>query len=556
MECKRLYKVRKANRQVIDRPFSSALSDHLPPRPMCDKLIRLYIKNFESCYRLFHVPTLRAMYAAFWDNPKGASPAFTAQLLLICALGSYLYDESDVGDSCLRSLASHCIAAAKSWLTSPNEKSRLNIPSLMAHCLFILANQAHPEGDEMVWIHVGSLLRYAMRLGLHRDPSRISTGLSYFEIEWRRRLWAVILDLQVQSSLESGGPPLISWQDFDCQPPSNIDDTQLDPHDTASLPIPKHDSVFTDSSMHCALMRTLPIRLQIVKYLNNLRSEPIYDKTLELGTRLQIVLDDNTPIVLDSCAGQTQQPSAFQTKVFQILTQRFVLALHHPFAIQAKSNPEYYFSRKICLDLSLSLLHYVPGDDKSLSSSSNSSRFVPQSTADDGFTRLRLMGSGLYRDVHLRAIVFVCIELFMQFDDGRTHYFSSPYCSLNRKELHKVVAQYVSHLAQRIEAGEINVSGYISFSCVLAKLEALEASRPPKPDILVAMRRSLELCYRVLKKEADSLNTPILPAANINPVSAGLTNNPMDVDSGVSDTSNWLDFVSWALFAVTAVQFN
>ncbi|KAK3332998.1 hypothetical protein B0T19DRAFT_458077 [Cercophora scortea] len=528
-ECKRLCRVCKSMPYSRDPPTATAfsvaahsLADSLPPQRTCDELVRLYLRTFESVYRVLHVPTFRVQYASFWANPQAqtANSTFTAQLLLICALGSCFYQDKETSRASQRASALRWISTAHSWMSSPSEKSRLNISGLQTQCLRVLAKQAYPGGPELVWISAGALVRAAMQLGLHHDPSKLP-GVGDFEAEIRRRLWATILDLQIQSSIESGGSPLISYTDYDCEPPSNFDDTQLDPNASSLPSLPRPVSVFTDASMQCALMRTLPIRLEVAKYLNDFSSQQTYDETLRLGHKLRGVLEEHTRL-FRSFAGQRQQPTPFQIKLFELLTFRFLLALHFPFAIRAKKNPTYYFSHKVCLDLSLSLLHYnisttvtTATANPALTANNN---FQRPAAPEDDYTRLRVLGSGIFRDSPLRAVIFVCIELLMQMEpvdaegggggsgsslQAPLGQYPSIYNALGRQELHKVVAEYVQLLARRIEAGETTVRGHVFFSGVLAHLDALQAGRPARADILAAMRKSLEFCQGMLKAIAQ-----------------------------------------------------
>lgn len=97
-----------------------------------------------------------------------------------------------------------------------------------------------------------------MQMGLHHDPEYLPR-MSPLNIELRRRLWATIMEMIVQSSLESGQPPLISFDDFDTKPPSNINDSEID-ESTQTLPRPKDRTIFTDTSLQLALLQSLRIR--------------------------------------------------------------------------------------------------------------------------------------------------------------------------------------------------------------------------------------------------------------------------------------------------------
>ena len=97
-----------------------------------------------------------------------------------------------------------------------------------------------------------------MQMGLHRDPEHLPK-MSILNVELRRRLWATIMEMTVQSSLEAGLPPLISFSDFDTKPPLNINDSDID-ESTQVLPTARDRAIFTQTSLQLALLQSLCIR--------------------------------------------------------------------------------------------------------------------------------------------------------------------------------------------------------------------------------------------------------------------------------------------------------
>ena len=86
---------------------------------------------------------------------------------------------------------------------------------------------------------------------------------------------------------------LVSIDDFDTMPPGNFDDEQLTTATVAEQdtqkPLPRLDGVFTQSSVMVALRGTLPQRLAIAKFLNDLSSRGTYEETLRLDADLRAV---------------------------------------------------------------------------------------------------------------------------------------------------------------------------------------------------------------------------------------------------------------------------
>lgn len=97
-----------------------------------------------------------------------------------------------------------------------------------------------------------------MQMGLHRDPEHLP-GISVFVIELRRRLWATVIEMVVQSSLDSGMPPMFSWNNFDTRPPANINDTDID-ETTKALPSSEDSTMFTQTSLQLLFLKSLRAR--------------------------------------------------------------------------------------------------------------------------------------------------------------------------------------------------------------------------------------------------------------------------------------------------------
>jgi Fungal specific transcription factor domain len=483
-KCKKLGQAMKAQPLIL-QPLPTYCRDFVPPRKMCDQLVHSYVQTFEHVYRVLHVPSFQQDYIRYWNNPQSASTAFVMRLLLVTAIGSCFHQDSSNLAS-LRSSSSQWVYMAQSWLSMPLEKSCINLSHVQIHCLLLLARQVNAVGGDLVWVPSGSLLRTAMHIGLHRDPRHLPP-MSFLHSELRRRLWATVMEIVLQSSMDAGGPPLISCQDFDTEPPSNFDDAQLD-EAMKTEPVPKQMDVFTQTSVQMALMKSLSVRLQVARLASDFRAELSYDETLRLGAELSAVCRSNT-VLFQSFRKDQGQPTSFHTKILDLLTHRFLLTLHHPFAIKAKRNPTYYFSRKICQECSLSLLSYTPSP-------------LDTRVKEDDYTRIRLLGGGLFRDVPLHATMVISQELINQLLEDSSLFISASN-SPCRNEFQRAIEDYVELTLSRIKAGEVNVKGYVFASCILAQINAMQAGTSIEGSILQELTKSLKLCYRLLRLRVE-----------------------------------------------------
>ncbi|OAA62846.1 c6 zinc finger domain containing protein [Niveomyces insectorum RCEF 264] len=375
--CKRIARVIKADeKQRIAAPTREGDPPWFtpPPRAVADRLLDLYLNIYEPLFRVLHIPTFRQEYQQFMDarekvggtgsREEPASDLFMVKLVLVLALGSCFYEgpdnlgsagaahSADVIHDDLRVAAARAIHKLDvAGGSPPLDKHHLNLDMLQVCCLVNIARQstALEIGDDLNWFSAGALLHAAFGMGLNRDPSHFQS-LSFAQCELRRRLWATILELVVQASLDQGMPPLISVDDYDCSPPLNLDDDafvvgeedkgmdnrtankppsynhnhtnttvdcfsakegregsnsngmdaagaaaavpQQPSSSSSSSPLPRPptagqpDSVFTQTSIQRLLCRSLPVRLAIAKALNGLSATLSYDRALQLSSEL------------------------------------------------------------------------------------------------------------------------------------------------------------------------------------------------------------------------------------------------------------------------------
>lgn len=104
--------------------------------------------------------------------------------------------------------------------------------------------------------------------------------------ERRRGLWAVLVELNLQWPFDVTMPLLISEDDFDTEPPLNLNDTQIMRHPKEySIPMP--ESQFADMTIQRFLQRSLPTRLRVARFINEIHPPQSYERALELGSNLR-----------------------------------------------------------------------------------------------------------------------------------------------------------------------------------------------------------------------------------------------------------------------------
>lgn len=303
---------------------------------------------------------------------------------------------------------------ARIWQLQPSEKSRINLSGLQVSCLLHVARDICGVGSDLTWASAGTLMRMALYTGMHRDPDHLPK-MSLLAAEIRRRLWATILEILTQSSMESGGPPLISMDDFDTKPPGNYNDEDLlGENESTQPPSPQPLTTFTDTSIQLAILNSIKVRLYIASYLNEFRSVPSYDKTLSLNADLMSA-SRGLDALLRVYQSQQPGPSSFQLCAAEHIIQRYFLALHFPWLGFAKNDPRYYFSRKMCVEIALRNQKegQVHGFFALSSARGNNN------TASDDFGRLLVCASGGFRYIGTQCLLALLLELLWELEETR-----------------------------------------------------------------------------------------------------------------------------------------
>ncbi|RDL38255.1 Uncharacterized protein BP5553_02595 [Venustampulla echinocandica] len=452
-KCKSLARVIKSQRAPS---WPSPITTELPPKNVADELVDCYLRTTETVYRVLHVPTFKRDYGALWLSDTEPDTAFLIQLKLVLAIGASTYDEQ----FSLRVSAVRWVYEAQTWLLEPKFKSRLGIQPLQINLLLLLARETAGVGEEFIWISAGELLRRAVYMGFHRDPAHLPKRTT-FAAEMRRRLWNTILEVTLQSSLTSGGPPLISLDDFDTEPPGNFDDDQL----MAEGPVPKPEGDFTQVSIAISLRKMFPVRLAITKFLNDFRSQGTYEETLRLDSELRASYKAICQ-TLQGCSSSTgPSPSRFEIGVVDFLVHRYRSSLHVPFFGLALHETAYAFSRKVVVETSLKIWYAACPSSSTTVAQPRSDTASPD---QDDLARLTVCGSGFYRTVAAQATLLIGLELRTQLQEEE---------SLGpvplRPDLLSVLEDAKTWCLRCIKAGETNIKGYLITCIIATQIEGL-----------------------------------------------------------------------------------
>lgn len=482
---------------------ASNLLNNLPSREVCDELVRHYFRTLGLIYQVMHIPSFYQEYERFWENSHSVSTGFVRKLLLILAIGSVFHCKpgpfNELGLPIRR-----WIYAAQWWISGPFEKERESIEGLQVHCLLLLCRQAYAMDKESNWTAAGTLLRQAIHQGLHRDPSNFP-AISAFDAEMRRRIWASILEINVQFSLDAAMPPLLAPEDYDTRPPANLGDDDFD-RSTNDIPPSQPKHYYTTSSLQVLFCQSLPVRLRIARTINDCSDEQSYENALHLGREVTVACKEMAALFhtwLSRTSKNMFPPTQFHQRMMDTILRRFLLNLYRPFASRAAQDPRFYLSRKLSIDSALILASYTESPTPDMD--------ADQSPYRD-FQRLILSGTGIFKGcLSLDVIIVISLELITQLEDEATTIPTGPIPSIPntvdkmtqsaRTPLIQALERIKDHLYQGLAAGIPSMKRYCLLTGVLAQVQAVpQGEQAEWTHIREAFMDSMRTCRKLLQQ--------------------------------------------------------
>ncbi|KAL2813091.1 fungal-specific transcription factor domain-containing protein [Aspergillus granulosus] len=334
----------------------------IPPKHITDRLVSRFFNSMEPGVIVLHAPTFQAEYNRFWDNSQDVSLTWLSLLFSIMSLAIFINcrSEGEPADPIpcpektadeFRLEAAYCLIRDK--YTKP---SKYTIEALLLYGQTEYFRS--PDAQYEIWVLFGVVMRLAMRVGLHRDGSRYP-GISCFEAEMRRRIWALMSQLESLFSFQMGLPRMIHKGLSDTQLPRNLLDDDFHESST-TLPPSRPDTDFTPVSYLIAKGRIADVFGLITDHVNS---------TLPGSYKYTIQLDQQLNEAYAAAPSNLQFRGVDQSVTelpmiiigrynLDILYQKARCVLHRNYLHDERSDPRYANSRRICIDSAIKLLRH------------------------------------------------------------------------------------------------------------------------------------------------------------------------------------------------------
>jgi hypothetical protein len=345
------------------------LREYLPPKAYCDRLVHIYIQQFERTFRVLHVPTFMRRYDQIWmpaSNENAdicTSSSIIPEVTAVMAMAYHMDDAQQAGDDrkYRMYLKGTAIDLIQAWINELSRKQRTEISTLQVDVLLLLSRSLRGIQPEQLWSATGALVRSAMVMGLNVDPA-IVEGITPYMAEMRRRLWATILEADLQASMYCGMPLVIPELNSSSVIPSNLNDIDFD-ESTTVLPVPHAKHVYTDSLFQVVLAASLPQRMKALSVIQH--STPDIQDGIRYGRKVEECLSQKPQTMSLHDNGEVPRDcGALIHRVFLDLYMRrplirlYMALIHGPQAQNAATKPLIAELEQHCLDSSRIILSY------------------------------------------------------------------------------------------------------------------------------------------------------------------------------------------------------
>ncbi|KAJ4155953.1 hypothetical protein LMH87_001173 [Akanthomyces muscarius] len=313
---------------------------------------------------------------------------------------------------------------------------------------------------------VGDSLPSHLMMGLHRDPT-LFPNMTLFWAEIRKRLWLTVIEIELQVSLQSGIPLALSWEDFDCPPPINIEDDDFSLNSTSMAP---ERDIFTPTktTFQIVLARSLRVRMEITKLINRARLNVDPNTIMSLSDSLMSSLNEAPAQLRDDFGSGDAKNNAFQRSFHLFLIWRSMLALHRLVFLKQVDvgNEVYSVSRMYCVQASVALL-------AQLEFVSQIPANVSPHPADIALPHVLHLKGGLIQDDIFHAAITICLELRLELTESKSPLVTGTISNLvsqsaqyHRKALFQSIEHALEHFENMVR-WEARACKFFTSLCIL-----------------------------------------------------------------------------------------
>lgn len=368
--------------------------------------------------------------------------------------------------------------AAAGWALVYGRYAQAGFETIAPFLLFVEAEMSINTSSQMgCYVLLGVCVRLMLKVGLHRDPSKLP-NMTPFEGEMRRRMWSMAVTADVLVSFHVGLPSIVQSIESDTALPLNLVDEDFN-ENCAELPPPRQPTEFTTLSYPISKCAIAKVFGKIAVYSHSL-SPPSYAEVQRLDQLLHDTWDKvpwtMKPRPLEECI--TDHPHQIMQRTgLASLFHKSRCVLHRHYLTEVNLRAEHADSRKKCLDSALNLLRRhdeLWGDLQPDHVFSSSIWFFSVLTAYDFLLAV--------------TVVYICVQSPTYPDGDNAHPWFPPGTTMPTKtelvDLLKSNGYWVAMMEGRAEFKKVSTV----VSTILRKLVASISKADGPPDGLGQLR--------------------------------------------------------------------
>jgi hypothetical protein len=227
--------------------------------------------------------------------------------------------------------------------------------------LIVFLHVEHIRSDDSQiepWVVLGVIIRLALRMGYHRDPSHFP-HISPFQGEMRRRAWSIIVQFDALSSSQVGLPRMIAR--YETAEPGNLLDEDFH-KDIAAIPLSRSNAFQTPIQYVVSKNRLLKVYGTISDLVTSTKlGISLYPEVM----RLDGLLNETYSTLPGGWHTRSMANSIMDTsdtiirRIYIAITfQKSKCILHYKYLFPARTDDRYNYSRSTCIEAALQLLDY------------------------------------------------------------------------------------------------------------------------------------------------------------------------------------------------------
>ncbi|KAI0537797.1 hypothetical protein GGR58DRAFT_470290 [Xylaria digitata] len=336
----------------------------LPEKSIMDRLMNRYFNSNSPSQHIIHIPTFTRQYNEFLKNRQEADIHWIATLFMILALGIFfssfqaphelVIDSSTPAMDRFRQYRGAC-----GWALIFGKYSQPGPFTLQAMVLYTEADFLVNRVSQInCYLLCATLIRLMLKMGLHRDPSKLPS-ITPYQGEMRRRMWNLAVQIDLLVSFHLGLPCMIHGIESDTALPRNLLDSDFN-EDTTELPPSRPMTEYTPLTYPINKAR-IARGFGLVARLSHSLTLPTYTEIMRVDARIQDVWS-GVPAFM-----KVKPLSECVTDAPMLVIQRFGIAslyqkskcvLHRRYLVDPRPLKEHDYSRRTCLEAAVALLHY------------------------------------------------------------------------------------------------------------------------------------------------------------------------------------------------------